>query len=117
MKGKKDDSDKLPIGRILQQFPRALEAIAKCSQYGHNKYELNDDWQNFRNLDDAYNRLNDAEFRHHLARCKGEIIDPESGLPHEYHELWNKIAKLEIKLTNKPVNKQQYDEESTNYTY
>ena len=96
MAGKKFDDGKLPMGRLLQQFPRALEALAHCSKYGHDKYELGDDWQNFRDLDPE--RLNDAGVRHQTSHNKGEILDPESGLPHFWHAVWNNMAKLEIDL-------------------
>jgi hypothetical protein len=96
MDGKKFDDGKLPLGRVLEQFPRALEALAKCSKYGHDKYELGDNWQNFRGLDPK--RLNDAGVRHQLAHNKGEILDPESKLPHLFHAVWNNMAKLEIQL-------------------
>ena len=98
MEGQKDDKGKLPIGRILQQFPRALEALAMCSQYGNSKYNLDTDWQNFRRVKDAFNRYNDAGARHTKEYNKGKVLDPESGIPHLYHALWNEMAKIECKL-------------------
>lgn len=98
MEGQKDDNGKLPIGRVLEQFPRALEAIAKCSQYGNSKYELDIDWQNFRRVKDAYNRYNNAEVRHTLEHNKGHIFDLESKIPHIFHALWNNMAKIECML-------------------
>lgn len=96
--GQKFDEGKLPIGRVLQQFPRAIKALAMCSLYGNKKYKLDTDWQNFRRVENPYDRYNDAEGRHKLEHNEGQVLDPESGLPHEFHALWNDMAKIECKL-------------------
>jgi len=93
--GKKFDNNKLPLGIVItQQFPRALKAIAEVSQYGHDKYELENDWSNFSRVENAEERYLNAAFRHLLA---GDTLD-ESSKPHLYHSCWNLLALLEVKL-------------------
>lgn len=96
--GKKFDSNKLPLGIVLtQQFPRALKAIAEVSLYGHQKYELGNDWSNFARVENAEERYSNAMFRHYFEK---DGIDNESGKNHLYHAAWNLLAELEVKLRN-----------------
>lgn len=94
MSGKKHDEDKAEIWRILQQFPLALEQVTRCSMFGHSKYELNGDWQNFSRLDNAYDRFSNSLCRHIM---EGGLND-ESGLDNDAHVAWNALARLEVKL-------------------
>jgi hypothetical protein len=104
MEGVKKDNEKLPMGIVIQrQFPNALKAIAKCSLYGHNKYEETDlDWMNFERLENAEERYFNALFRH-LLDCGLDLDkkDSESELPHIYHVVWNAMALLELLTKNK----------------
>lgn len=94
-KGVKHNQNKLPMSVIKSQFSRAMEAIVKCSQYGHEKYKETDlNWDNFRNVEGGSKTYRDAGERHSLFPV-GEL-DSESGLPHIYHELWNKMAEVEL---------------------
>ena len=67
-----------------------LEEVVKVYSFGAEKYEANS-WQN---LPDGYNRYKAAMLRHLVAYEKGEVIDPESGLPHLAHMAWNALAVL-----------------------
>lgn len=95
--GKKFDDNKLPLGIVVtKQFPNAIKALAECSLYGHQKYELGDDeWLNFLNLENAEQRLSDALFRHYFEKNQ---FDEESKLLHLKHAAWNLMAELEIRL-------------------
>lgn len=94
IEGTKNDNGKVPIYNMLKQFALALDEVAKCSQYGHDKYEhAEDDWDNFSRLDNAYARYSNALCRH----LKDDGLD-ESGLDHDAHVAWNSLARLEVKL-------------------
>lgn len=99
--GLKFDGGKPPLAVIFEQFPRAIEAVSHAANYGHKKYELGDDWSNWSRLDNAKFRYKNAGARHMFARLKGEEYDNESGLPHIFHEIWNKLAEVELELREK----------------
>lgn len=89
--GQKFNSCKLPMSVLKKQFPNALKAIVKCSQYGHNKYPDDVDWMNYSRVEGGSTTYRDAAERHSL-----DTGLDESGLPHVFHELWNKIAEVEL---------------------
>jgi len=94
--GKKFDNNKLPLGIVItQQFPRALKAIAEVSLYGHEKYELDNDWDNFSRVENAEERYSNAMFRHYFEKNSNDL---ESFKSHLSHAAWNLLAELEIKL-------------------
>lgn len=105
--GLKNDQNKLPLGTVIQkQFPNAIEAIAKCSEFGHKKYsESDNDWLNYQRIDDAMFRYTNATIRHFFAEGgDNDKIDKDSSLPHIYQTAWNAIARLEVYLKNKKEN-------------
>jgi len=61
--------------------PRFEEEIAQILGFGAEKYSANS-WQD---VPDALNRYIAALRRHLNAIQQGEIIDPDSGLPHHAH--------------------------------
>ena len=61
--------------------------VGKVLTYGAQKYSDNS-WQN---LPDFWKRYKAALLRHLTAIDKGELIDPESGLPHIDHVLCNTV--------------------------
>lgn len=93
-KGQKFNENKLPMDIVLfRQFPKAIQAIAKCSLNGHNKYrETDQDWLNFKRVEGGSQTYADAAFRHSFD--KGSLND--SGLPHIFHKLWNVMAEVEL---------------------
>ena len=99
MSGIKLNNGKLHLGKvILKQFPNAIKAIAKCSEYGHLKYKDTDqDWLNFKRIENPYDAYTDAMIRHFLEE---DDVDKESDLPHIYHTAWNAMARLEVYLNN-----------------
>lgn len=95
--GQKFDEGKLPLGIVIQkQFPNALKVLAKCSQYGHEKYKDDVDWLNYQRVPNWKERYLNAFMRHFLE----EGNDNESNLPHFYHALWNLMALVELKEKN-----------------
>ena len=90
--GAKNDAGK-QMASLLLSFPRALSAIADVATYGALKY-TRDGWER---VPDGITRYKDAEWRHRL-KGRVETCDPESGLPHRWHELWNCLAVLELEL-------------------
>ena len=62
-----------------------IESVAKVLTMGAQKYAENS-WQE---LPDFWKRYKAALLRHLTAIDKGELIDPESGLPHIDHVLCN----------------------------
>lgn len=90
--GAKLDQGKLQAG-ILLQFSRALNAVLEVATFGAAKYTRGG-WQSVEN---GRERYADAMFRHLLKETQ-EDLDPDSGLPHEYHMVWNALARLELKL-------------------
>lgn len=92
-KGVKHNSKKPKMSLLFKQFPKALEAIVKCSEYGNEKYKETDhDFMNFKRVEGGSQTYADASLRHRL--IKGN--DEESGLPHAYHIAWNALAELEL---------------------
>lgn len=94
--GAKADKGKIRAALILQDFPKALQAIATVATFGANKYAAHS-WQD---VPDAHVRYEDAMTRHWLAYCAGEEFDPESGLPHFAHFAWGALAILELEMRN-----------------
>jgi hypothetical protein len=93
IEGVKLNKNKPQISLLFKQFPKALEAIAKCSEYGHEKYkETDSDYLNFSRVEGGSNTYASAGLRHRLEQGN----DLESGLPHQYHIAWNALAELEL---------------------
>lgn len=78
----------------LAYFPRAIELVSSISVFGATKYA----WEGWRYVDDGFNRYSDAMVRHLTAEAKGEVLDPDSGLPHIGHACWNSLARTELWL-------------------
>lgn len=67
-----------------------LAALAAVYAYGAGIYG-DRNWEKGM----AWGRLYSAAMRHYAARKSGEELDPESGLPHLWHEAWN-VATLYV---------------------
>jgi hypothetical protein len=90
--GAKLDEGKLQAS-LLEDFSLALIEVAKVCTYGAEKYSVG----GWLHVPDGIKRYSDAEWRHRLAK-RFEERDPETGLLHEAQELWNLMARLELKL-------------------
>lgn len=79
---KKYDNDKVRMELVPMS---TIESAAKILTFGAKKYSDNS-WQGLPNF---WNRYKGALLRHLTAINKGEMNDPESGLPHIDHVLCN----------------------------
>lgn len=75
--GTKHDSGKPQVDLIDPNF---IIGMASVMSFGAEKYSRGN-WQKGIQI----SRLISSLYRHFLAVQKGEIIDPESGLPHLWH--------------------------------
>ena len=91
------DSDKPEMELVLNGFPRALEEVGKVSTFGRQKYTR----QGWLDVEDGINRYTSAMMRHMVAKAKGEIIDPETGLSHDGAIAWNALAICELEMKEK----------------
>ena len=82
MEAKKYDQSKTRMDLVPLSV---MESLGKILTMGAQKYGENT-WQN---LPDYWKRYKAALLRHLTAIDKGELIDPESGLPHIDHVLCN----------------------------
>jgi hypothetical protein len=89
--GPKFDTGKLRYSLVP---PTAVKALAEVLTFGAKKYAPNS-WQL---VDRAQERYLDALMRHLEAYRSGELIDPESGLPHLSHLLCNASFLLHFQL-------------------
>jgi hypothetical protein len=96
--GAKLDANKPKIVKgVLQYFPRAINEVAKVSEFGATKYT----WKGWQDVKDGIERYTDALGRHILAEeIEGPITD-DSGLLHASHIAWNSLARLELILRKK----------------
>ena len=90
--GAKCDEGKL-YASLLTDFALALQEVAKVCTHGAKKYSRGG-WQH---VPDADERYHDAKWRH-ILKARHEECDLDSGLPHEAHEIWNALARLELRL-------------------
>lgn len=98
--GVKHSEEKPKLSLLFRQFPKALKAIVRCSEFGHEKYKETDlDYLNFKRVEGGSDNYADAGLRHRTETG----ISEESGLPHYYHVAWNALAELEIKLEENNV--------------
>lgn len=81
-RGKKFDEGKLRYDLIDYQ---ALEGMVKVLTFGATKYGDN----NWRAVENWRRRYYSAAMRHLVAWYRGEVTDPETGLPHMAHVATN----------------------------
>lgn len=106
--GEKHNKGKLPMSKLVVQFPDALQAVVLASCYGHNKYkEVDVDWLNFKKVPGGSQAYKDACLRHSLGAEK----DEESGLPEVFHQAWNKLAELQLWLEENNINIKKFSKE------
>ncbi len=79
--------------------PAALEAEARLWMFGQKKYGR-DNWRKFWG-DDTMNVILASAMRHLIAMQRGEIIDPDSGLPHAAAVRCNMAMALEYQKDKK----------------
>lgn len=74
-------------------MPEALEALSCVLLEGEMKYGPAEDksWLTY-----EYHETMDSLMRHLTALKNGEVLDPESGLPHAYHIHFNSAVLVEL---------------------
>ena len=87
MKNKKNNIVRFNKGKLRVDLvpPEVTEIFAEVSQVSLKKYKERS-WEKGQKL---HSHLFASARRHLLKWEKGEDIDPESGLPHIYHAMWN----------------------------
>lgn len=78
---------------LLTDFSHALKAMAQVATYGAEKY-TEGGWITVPNGTTRYR----AAFWRHLLE---DGNDPETGMPHEWHALWNLMALIELKARSR----------------
>jgi hypothetical protein len=76
----KHDAEK-PMYNLLP--PVAIDMMAQVMTFGAKKYKP----EGWRTVPGAIPRYQAALLRHSFAMLRGEVIDPESGLPHAAHAM------------------------------
>ena len=87
---KHDEGKPLVLKGFLQQFPLAIEAVARVSEFGAEKYT----WGGWETVPEGVERYGEALARHLLQ----EGYDAESNMVHAAHAAWNAMARLELML-------------------
>lgn len=97
--GAKFDSGKPQIARgVLGYFPDAIGMVARCSEFGAEKYC----WGDWKYVEDGKVRYLNAIARHLTAASSNvNNIDEESGLLHLAHAAWNALAVLQLIASEK----------------
>jgi hypothetical protein len=88
-KGVKWDQGK-PMAGLLLDFRNTLMKVAEAGTFGAAKYGRTN-WKDVERI-----RYLDAAMRHILQ----EGDDPETGLPHMIHAIWNMMAYMERRESN-----------------
>lgn len=93
----KYDAGKAPVWRgVIAYFPRALQYLARVSEFGASKYS----WGAWAKVEtpDREDRYADALVRHLTEMGKDGMysIDPETGRMHVEHLAWNALALIEL---------------------
>ncbi len=96
--GAKDDDSKPLPALVLGGFARALNWVVAVGTFGAKKYSPRG-WAKVANGEERYL---EAAMRHVMAYLEGEKDDPESGLPHLAHAIWNFLAVCQIQARGKP---------------
>lgn len=91
--GAKLDKGKQRPSLIVDSMSRAIAGVVAVGTFGANKYS-DGGWIEVTN---GIQRYRDAQLRHETKISQGEVLDPESGLPHDFHRAWNVLAQVELK--------------------
>ncbi|WYW04128.1 endolysin [Pseudomonas phage vB_PpuP-Luke-3] len=95
--GLKFDGGKGQWTLLMGGVPKALEGIVGVLGFGAKKYAAH----SWKQVENNRVRYRDAMYRHLAAIERGELVDPESGLPHWDHVATNVLFLSE--LAKEPV--------------
>lgn len=97
--GQKFSDEKVPLYTVIfKQFPKALIEVAKCSQAGNKKYNLDVDWYNFKRVKNAQFQYKNAAIRHLMEDGYNEDMKEYGEILHSSQAIWNLLAALELEL-------------------
>lgn len=85
--GMKFDAGKPRWSLLMGGMPGALTGVAEVLTFGAKKYAAH----SWKTVPDNRERYRDALYRHLNALESGELVDPESGLPHWDHICCNAL--------------------------
>jgi len=91
--GQKFDSGKDEPGLLLTGCALAVAGMVTVLSFGFKKYKKRGGWKE---VPDKDRRYKDALHRHLMAIERGEVLDPESGLPHIDHVATNAVFLSQI---------------------
>lgn len=83
-------STKLPLHYILKDMANSIYLMGRVMQEGAKKYPIRKGW-----LDVPSDEIDAAIDRHTNAYHRGELVDPETGLPHLIHIAVNCMMNYE----------------------
>jgi hypothetical protein len=95
--GMKFDGGKPRWSLLMQGCSKALAGVAEVLTFGAKKYAAHS-WKGVENNKERYR---DAMYRHLNAIESGEVLDPESGLPHWDHVACNALFLSELNKETK----------------
>lgn len=90
--GLKFDGGKPRWTLLMGGMPKALAGVVAVLTFGAKKYSAH----SWRQVENNQERYRDAFYRHLNAIEAGELIDPESGLPHWDHICCNALFLSEL---------------------
>lgn len=98
--GTKYDNGKPPVAEFLLDFAPEIMDAAKVWQFGANKYAKS----NWKKVENGKERYMNALMRH-LLQSETEPVDPESGMLHLVHVVFNALAVLHFEKERKENDK------------
>lgn len=96
--GQKFDGDKDEPSLLMNGCALAVAGVVKVLSFGFKKYKQRGGWKT---VPEAPRRYKDALYRHLQKIEEGELIDPESGLPHIDHVACNAMFLSQMSKESK----------------
>lgn len=96
--GQKFDGDKDEPSLLMNGAALAVAGVIKVLSFGFKKYGQRGGWKK---VPEAPRRYKDALYRHLQKIEEGELIDPESGLPHIDHVACNAMFLSQLSKESK----------------
>ena len=93
--GTKYDNGKPPVAEFLLDFAPEIMEVAKVWKFGADKYAKS----NWKKVENGKERYMNALMRH-LLQSETEPVDPESGMSHLVHVVFNALAVLHFEKTD-----------------